>query len=106
MLEGRIAVVTGGGRGMGREHCLELARHGDPARSRTTRGSASTASGPKMRPADAVVDEITAAGGVAIADHSSVTDWQSCSRDRAACRRRARRARHRGEQRGDRRATA
>ena len=28
MLEGRVAIVTGGGRGIGREHCLELARHG------------------------------------------------------------------------------
>ena len=84
MLEGRVAVVTGGGRGIGREHCLELARHGarvlvnDP-------GVGVHGEQADERPADAVVDEITAAGGVAIADHSSVTDWQSC-RDGAACR--------------------
>ena len=28
MLTGRVAIVTGGGRGIGRRHCLELARHG------------------------------------------------------------------------------
>jgi NAD(P)-dependent dehydrogenase (short-subunit alcohol dehydrogenase family) len=28
MLSGRVVIVTGAGRGLGREHCLELARHG------------------------------------------------------------------------------
>ena len=28
LLKGRVVIVTGGGRGLGRQHCLELARHG------------------------------------------------------------------------------
>ena len=77
MLEGRVAIVTGGGRGIGREHCLELARQGarvlvnDP-------GVGVHGEHGDERPADAVVGDIVAAGGTAIADHSSVTDWESC----------------------------
>jgi NAD(P)-dependent dehydrogenase (short-subunit alcohol dehydrogenase family) len=77
MLDGRVAIVTGGGRGIGREHCLELARHGarvvvnDP-------GVGVHGERAEERPADAVVGEIVATGGTAIADHSSVTDWESC----------------------------
>jgi NAD(P)-dependent dehydrogenase (short-subunit alcohol dehydrogenase family) len=71
--------VTGGGRGIGREHCLELARQGaklvvvDPGVG--VRGEAT-----EEAPADAVVREIEALGGEAIADHGSVTDWAACQR--------------------------
>jgi NAD(P)-dependent dehydrogenase (short-subunit alcohol dehydrogenase family) len=80
MLQGRVAIVTGGGRGIGRNHCLELARHGaavvvnDPGVGVHGEGGA-----PGERPADDVVAEITAAGGTAIADHSSVTSWDECA---------------------------
>ena len=80
MLEGRVAIVTGGGRGIGRNHCVELARHGvrvlvnDPGVG--VHGEDGTAG---ERPADDVVAEITAAGGTAVADYSSVTDWDSCA---------------------------
>ncbi len=80
MLQGRVAVVTGGGRGIGRNHCLELARHGaavlvnDPGVGVHGEGG-----DPGQRPADDVVAEITAAGGTALADYSSVTSWDGCA---------------------------
>jgi NAD(P)-dependent dehydrogenase (short-subunit alcohol dehydrogenase family) len=74
LLKGRVAIITGGGRGIGREHCLELARqgatvvvndlgvglHGEPG---------------EETPAQSVVAEIEALGGTAVADGTSVTDW-------------------------------
>ena len=80
MLTGRVAIVTGGGRGIGRNHCLELARHGasvvvnDPGVGVHGEGGE-----PGERPADDVVAEIAAAGGTAIADYSSVTNWDECA---------------------------
>ena len=74
--------MTGGGRGIGRRHCLELARHGarvvvnDPGVSVRGEGDADAAA---ERPADDVVAEIVAAGGTAVADHSSVTSWDACA---------------------------
>jgi NAD(P)-dependent dehydrogenase (short-subunit alcohol dehydrogenase family) len=79
VLTGRVAIVTGGGRGIGRRHCRELARHGacvlvnDPGVG--LRGETDAAE----RPADDVVAEILAAGGTAVADHSSVTSWDACA---------------------------
>ena len=84
MLNGRVAIVTGGGRGIGRQHCLELARHGalvlvnDPGVGVRGEGDAATAAEAE-RPADDVVAEIVATGGTAIADHSSVTSWDACA---------------------------
>ena len=80
MLNGRVAIVTGGGRGIGRNHCLELARRGasvvvnDPGVGVHGEGGE-----PGERPADDVVAEINTAGGSAIADYSSVTSWEDCA---------------------------
>jgi NAD(P)-dependent dehydrogenase (short-subunit alcohol dehydrogenase family) len=77
LLTGRVAIVTGGGRGIGREHCLELARQGarvvvvDPGVG--VRGESTDED-----PADQVVSEIAAMGGEAYAEKSSVADWSTC----------------------------
>ena len=71
--DGRVAIVTGGGGGLGREHALAMAARGakvvvnDLGGARDGTGASSTA-------AEAVVAEIEAAGGEAMANAASVTD--------------------------------
>lgn len=69
--EGRVAVVTGAGRGLGRAHALALAERGAMVVVNDL-GGALDGTGSSSEPADRVVAEITAAGGVAIASHDSV----------------------------------
>jgi NAD(P)-dependent dehydrogenase (short-subunit alcohol dehydrogenase family) len=66
--EGRVAVITGAAGGIGREHALEFARHGAKVVVND------------VGPAQAVVDEIIAAGGEAVANSDDISDWDGAKR--------------------------
>ncbi|MET8796861.1 SDR family oxidoreductase [Nocardia sp. NPDC004568] len=76
LCEGRVALVTGAGRGIGREHAISLARHG-AAVVVNDLGGAVTGDGSDTSPAQSVVDEITALGGRAVVDAGNVADWDN-----------------------------
>ena len=71
--DGKVAIVTGAGGGLGRQHALELARRGAKLVINDL-GAALDGSGGSSAAADQVVAEIKAAGGEAIADGGSVSD--------------------------------
>jgi NAD(P)-dependent dehydrogenase (short-subunit alcohol dehydrogenase family) len=72
--EGRVVVVTGAGRGIGREHALAFAREGALVVVNDL-GVAADGSGGDKGPAAEVVDDITAHGGKAIANTNDIADW-------------------------------
>ncbi len=74
LLEGRVAIVTGAGRGIGRAHALELAAHG-AAVVVNDYGVSLAGEGTGDSPADAVVAEIEALGGRAVANGADVADF-------------------------------
>jgi NAD(P)-dependent dehydrogenase (short-subunit alcohol dehydrogenase family) len=76
---GRVAIVTGAGRGIGRGHALELARQGAHLVVNDL-GASVGGDGADTGPAQAVVDEIEAAGGVAVANTDDVADWDGAQR--------------------------
>ncbi len=82
--EGRVAIVTGAGRGLGREHAKLLAAHGARVVVNDL-GVGADGTGSDRRPADEVVAEICDAGGDAVASHDDVADWNGARRvvDRA-----------------------
>ena len=77
--EGRVAIVTGAGRGLGREHALFLAAEG-AAVVVNDLGGGTDGSGQDLSPARAVVDEIHAAGGIAAPNTDDVSDWEGARR--------------------------
>ncbi|MDM0002930.1 SDR family oxidoreductase [Variovorax sp. J22P240] len=74
--KGRVAIVTGAGNGLGRQHALALAARGAKVLVNDL-GGARDGSGGSVSAAQAVVDEIKAAGGEAIANGASVTDFEA-----------------------------
>ncbi|MFE3289562.1 SDR family oxidoreductase [Rhodococcus sp. NPDC059234] len=73
-LDGRVAIITGAGRGIGREHALLFAGEGASVVVNDL-GGANDGTGADAGPAQQVVDEIVAAGGTAVANTDNVADW-------------------------------
>ncbi|WP_182376457.1 SDR family oxidoreductase [Nocardioides sp. WS12] len=74
LLEGRVAIVTGAGRGIGRAHALELARHGAKVVVNDY-GVSAAGEGTQESPAHEVVAEIEAMGGEAVVNGADVADF-------------------------------
>lgn len=73
--EGRVAIVTGAGRGLGREHALELARQGAMVVVNDL-GTSGTGEGASQNPAEEVVATIQAMGGQAVVNSCDVADFE------------------------------
>jgi NAD(P)-dependent dehydrogenase (short-subunit alcohol dehydrogenase family) len=78
-LDGRVAIITGAGRGLGREHALLFAAEGASVVVNDLGGS-SDGSGADAGPAADVVAEIEAMGGKAVANTDDITDWDGGQR--------------------------
>src|ERR1700756_557753 len=74
LCEGRVVLITGAGRGIGREYALMLAEHGAKVVVNDLGGNLDGTGG-AASPAQQVVEEIRAMGGEAVADGHDVSDW-------------------------------
>src|SRR4051812_13079598 len=73
-LDGRVAIITGAGRGLGREHALLFAAEGAKVVVNDL-GGAPDGAGSDRTAAESVADEINAMGGAAVANGDNVADW-------------------------------
>jgi len=78
-LDGRVAIITGAGRGLGREHALLFASEGAKVVVNDLGGDPH-GEGADRAPAQQVADEIVAMGGEAVANVDSVSDWEGAKR--------------------------
>ena len=76
LLEGKVAIVTGAGRGIGREHALLLAKEGAAVMVNDLGGDG-RGEGADLTPAQSVAEEIRAAGGAAEVNGANVADWSA-----------------------------
>src|ERR1700683_3457810 len=77
--DGRIVVITGAGRGIGREHALEFARQGAKVVVNDL-GAEVDGSGSSAGPAGEVGGEIRGFGGEAVANGEDISDWEGAQR--------------------------
>ena len=75
LLEGRVAIVTGSGRGVGRAYALKLAEHGAKVVVNDL-GASAAGDGADLTPAQEVVEEIKASGGEAVVNGSDVSNFE------------------------------
>jgi NAD(P)-dependent dehydrogenase (short-subunit alcohol dehydrogenase family) len=78
--DGRVCVITGAGRGIGREHALMLASEGASIVVNDLGGEMDGSGESSTGPASEVVEEIRAMGGEAVANGDDVSDWEGAQR--------------------------
>ncbi len=79
LCEGRVCIVTGAGRGIGREHALMLAEHGAKVVVNDL-GASTDGTGADQSPAEQTVQDIEAMGGEAVVNGDDVSDWEGAQR--------------------------
>src|SRR5215204_5183371 len=79
LCDGRVAIVTGAGRGIGREHALSLARQGAKVVVNDLGGNMD-GTGDDASPAQQVVDEIKGIGGEGVANGDDISSWEGAQR--------------------------
>src|SRR5260370_35198586 len=75
VLDGKVGVITGAGRGIGRTEALSLASEGASVVVNDV-GAAVSGESSEERPAEEVVTEIKGAGGTALANFDDITSWE------------------------------